>query len=438
MEDFLTYLNKLVSFSSVNNPIENAKPSRDILDYINDQILAPLDYETLFYEGNGYWSLLSYIPRLKPTILFIGHCDVVPPGPKWETDPFQLTIRDDKAYGRGSADMKGAVAVMLSLAEFFKNNGTASIVYAINLDEESGGSFGAGQLLPILKEKNLVPDYVINGDANGLQIINRRRNPYVITFNLKKCVEEIRGRKNSETFRTKIVDDRTMHAAYFNNQMDVHCADLASQFLVKNDYKAQKITGVFVKNNVLPSEITLDYIIPDRTSEEVHKYDENLTRFLLAVSNLKNVEIPSDYSDYGINLTFNYYREERESHMCQLDLRIMSSDHEVIHQYFENFSKKYLIESEVVSKGSIGPVNTPIDSKLVKTSVEVAEKMKLFSTPLEMGGATDSRWFSANNIPAIEFGPLGGNVHGSNEFVEIGSLEVVRTFYKLLYQSLHG
>ncbi|MCK4845925.1 MAG: M20/M25/M40 family metallo-hydrolase, partial [Candidatus Heimdallarchaeota archaeon] len=194
MEDFLTYLNKLVSFSSVNNPIENAKPSRDILDYINDQILAPLDYETLFYEGNGYWSLLSYIPRLKPTILFIGHCDVVPPGPKWETDPFQLTIRDDKAYGRGSADMKGAVAVMLSLAEFFKNNGTASIVYAINLDEESGGSFGAGQLLPILKEKNLVPDYVINGDANGLQIINRRRNPYVITFNLKKCVEEIRGR----------------------------------------------------------------------------------------------------------------------------------------------------------------------------------------------------------------------------------------------------
>ena len=53
MEDFLTCLNKLVSFSSVNNPIENAKPSRDILDYINDRILAPLDYESLFYEENG-------------------------------------------------------------------------------------------------------------------------------------------------------------------------------------------------------------------------------------------------------------------------------------------------------------------------------------------------------------------------------------------------
>jgi succinyl-diaminopimelate desuccinylase len=53
-----------------------------------------------------------------------------------------------------------------------------------------------------------------------------------------------------------------------------------------------------------------------------------------------------------------------------------------------------------------------------------------------MGGATDSRWFSYLGIPTLEFGPLGGNVHGSNEFVEISSLEIVRTFYQKLFTEL--
>ena len=86
--------------------------------------------------------------------------------------------------------------------------------------------------------------------------------------------------------------------------------------------------------------------------------------------------------------------------------------------------------------GSAGSVNTPIDSPLVQASIKVAKALDLSATPIEMGGATDSRWFGLMNIPTIEFGPLGGNVHGADEYVLLNSLTVVQNFYKKLVKEL--
>lgn len=436
MVEYLKTLNDLITYKTVNNPIENKFPSKDILEYINENILLPCGYSSEFYLSEEYWTLFSYLNRGPPKILFIGHCDVVPPGPNWETEPFELTIKKERAYGRGAADMKGAVSIMLSLAEEFRDYNKGTIIYAVNLDEESGGKNGAGELIEKLKEKTLLPDFVINGDANGLQIINRRRNPYVSSFKLLKKIKQIRGIKQIKTFTTKIAGNRTMHAAYFMRDIDVHCADEASDFLRKNSYYIQKLRGSFVKNNVLPEEITLEYVIPDEKSTQFYEVDTNLTNFMIAVSKFKNIDIPSAQSDYGITLTFNYYREEKEFHLCQMDLRIMSKDHEAIEQYFLNLANSEKIEAEIETKGSIGPVMTDADSPLVKVAIQVAKEMNLISEPIEMGGATDSRWFSAENIPAIEFGPLGGNVHGANEYVEIPSLETTRQFYHRIFCKL--
>jgi succinyl-diaminopimelate desuccinylase len=56
-----------------------------------------------------------------PTLVFLGHTDVVPTGPveQWQSDPFDPVIRDGRLYGRGAADMKGSVAAMVVALEAF-------------------------------------------------------------------------------------------------------------------------------------------------------------------------------------------------------------------------------------------------------------------------------------------------------------------------------
>ena len=50
-----------------------------------------------------------------PVLVFLGHTDVVPPGPReaWSSDPFVPTERDGLLFGRGAADMKGSVAAFV-------------------------------------------------------------------------------------------------------------------------------------------------------------------------------------------------------------------------------------------------------------------------------------------------------------------------------------
>jgi acetylornithine deacetylase len=51
-----------------------------------------------------------------PTLAFVSHLDVVPPGQGWTRDPFQPTIDAGRLYGRGSGDAKASVAAMLLAA----------------------------------------------------------------------------------------------------------------------------------------------------------------------------------------------------------------------------------------------------------------------------------------------------------------------------------
>jgi len=69
--------------------------------------------------GQGH--VIFYAQKGNPDILFNVHLDTVPVTAntidKWQQDPFKLTIVDNKAYGRGSCDIKGAAACLMVLAE---------------------------------------------------------------------------------------------------------------------------------------------------------------------------------------------------------------------------------------------------------------------------------------------------------------------------------
>jgi acetylornithine deacetylase/succinyl-diaminopimelate desuccinylase-like protein len=79
----------------------------------------------------------------KPTVLLYGHFDVQPPEPldEWESDPYELTIREDWAYARGITDDKGQLWMLLKAAEQLAAEGTlpVNLRFACDGEEEIGG-----------------------------------------------------------------------------------------------------------------------------------------------------------------------------------------------------------------------------------------------------------------------------------------------------------
>ncbi len=78
-----------------------------------------------------------------PTVLCYGHFDVQPPDPLdlWESGPFEPALRDDRLYGRGVADDKGQLYMMLAGARALAQAGTlpVNVRFACDGEEETGG-----------------------------------------------------------------------------------------------------------------------------------------------------------------------------------------------------------------------------------------------------------------------------------------------------------
>lgn len=74
------------------------------------------------------------------TVVLNSHMDVVPPADGWETDPYTLVVKGDKAYGRGSTDAKGALtAFLIAVKSIIENPGdtNGNIIFTAVVDEES-------------------------------------------------------------------------------------------------------------------------------------------------------------------------------------------------------------------------------------------------------------------------------------------------------------
>ena len=120
-----------------------------------------------------------------PTLVLAGHTDVVPPGPleHWQSDPFVPTHRDGRLHGRGSADMKTAVAAMtVAAAEFVRqqpqHSGTVALLFTS--DEEGPALHGTRHALQQLQARGTRIDACIVGeptsvDAVGDMVKNGRR-----------------------------------------------------------------------------------------------------------------------------------------------------------------------------------------------------------------------------------------------------------------------
>jgi acetylornithine deacetylase len=129
------------------------------------------------YEAGKKTNLFATIgPDIAGGIVLSGHTDVVPvDGQKWASNPFELTERDGKLYGRGTCDMKGFIAVALSLVPQFKAaNLKTPIHLALSCDEEVGCK-GVRPLVAHIRDHMKKPKAVIVGEPTSMQVVNAHK-----------------------------------------------------------------------------------------------------------------------------------------------------------------------------------------------------------------------------------------------------------------------
>ena len=110
-----------------------------------------------------------------------GHTDVVPvDGQSWTSDPFTLTARDGNFYGRGTADMKGFLAVALALLPRFTAMKLEFPIHlAFSCDEEVGCK-GVRPLVAHMHDFLKKPRAVFVGEPTGMKVVNTHKS--AITF----------------------------------------------------------------------------------------------------------------------------------------------------------------------------------------------------------------------------------------------------------------
>lgn len=165
--DTLKLIRELIAFPTVSRD-----SNLELIDYVRE-LLRPLDADlrmTFDHDRRKANLFATLGPRGVPGVVLSGHTDVVPvDGQAWATDPFTVTERDGRLYGRGTSDMKSFIACTLALAPGFVQRGLQTPVHlAFSYDEEVG-CLGVRDLLTDMVQAGIKPLSCIVGEPTEMR-----------------------------------------------------------------------------------------------------------------------------------------------------------------------------------------------------------------------------------------------------------------------------
>jgi acetylornithine deacetylase/succinyl-diaminopimelate desuccinylase-like protein len=165
-------LEKLIEFArmpSVSTDPAYAEGMQQAADWVLAQLQeAGIDARIVSTQGHpvvyGEWRAAPDAP----TICIYGHYDVQPPDPldKWQTSPFEPTIRDGRLYGRGVSDDKGPMLIPLVVAQaFMKTEGKLPVNVRFVFEGEE--EIGSPSLEPLMRQQPdlFKADFVLSADG---------------------------------------------------------------------------------------------------------------------------------------------------------------------------------------------------------------------------------------------------------------------------------
>ena len=146
----------------------------ELIDFIADHLARLGVHGRLVHDESGRKANLyaTLGPSDKPGIALSGHTDVVPvDGQNWNSDPWLLTEHDGRLFGRGAADMKAFLGILLTKApEMLRREPTTPIHLVFTYDEEVG-CLGVRSLLKVLRDLPVRPFACIIGEPTDMKVM---------------------------------------------------------------------------------------------------------------------------------------------------------------------------------------------------------------------------------------------------------------------------
>ncbi len=305
---------------------------------------------------------------------FAGHTDVVPTGPaeKWRYDPFGGIVEDGMLYGRGAADMKGAIAAFTAAAaDIPPDAGRVSLL--ITGDEEGDAKDGTVKMLEWAEAGRKIADFCIVGEPTS-----KARLGDTVKI----------GRRGSLSARIA-VNGRQGHVAY------PHLADNP-----------------------------IHRLVPALAAMAAHRLDEGTAYFepsslqitSVDVGNTANNVIPGEAAA-KLNIRFNDLHSEASltDWLTETLAAVAPNADLQVHCAGEAFLTR---PGEATARLAAA----------IEASTGIAPKF-------DTGGGTSDARFIAAYCPVAEFGLVGATMHQMDETVPVAELRKLAEIYKAIMTS---
>ena len=315
-----------------------------------------------------------------PVFCFAGHTDVVPTGKldAWNSDPFLPSIRDGKLYGRGSADMKTALAAMVVASERFVKkhpDHKGSIAFLITSDEEGPSINGTVKVVETLEARNEKMTWCLVGEPSS-------------THQLGDIVKN--GRRGSLN-GVLTVQGKQGHVAYPHlAQNPIHLASKALNELCE--------------------------VIWDNGNEYFPA-----TSF--QISNIHSGTGATNVIPDTLEVTFNF-RYSTEVTADLLKQRVM----EILDQNQLNYHIDWTLSGL--------PFLTPVGELVTAAKKAIKNVTNVDTTLSTSGGTSDGRFIAPTGAQVLELGVLNATIHQINEHVNVADLEPLAEIYEQILENL--
>jgi len=380
--DVQSILEKLVSF-----PCLGGESNLEIIYWINEFLQEKgISTKLVYNEEKTKASIHCRIgPAHNGGIILSGHTDVVPvEGQDWSTNPFELSAKEGRLYGRGSCDMKGFLACCLANVDQFKKMPLERPVYfAFSYDEEIG-CLGAPDLIQdILEYYGENPQYAIIGEPTMMELVAGQKGICVMETHVNGSA----GHSSRIKQEVSAIHEAARLICWLENYMD----KLSTEGLTKDVFDPNHCSIHIgkVKGGIAPN------VIADSCSFEW------------------DIRVIPGQDAYDIIDSFESYCRAREK---------------TVAERFPDF--------KIENKALIKPV-PGLDAFHEEGLIEFMHRLREFDNLKAVSYAAEAGQFAAAGIPSIICGP--GSIeqaHRADEFIALSQLHECMKMMTVLGQNL--